>query len=367
MFIRQNKSAKHNFFMSLALLQAQKNLGRTRKNPSVGCVIVKNQNVISASSTGVNGRPHAEVNALSFSKNTVKGSDLYVTLEPCSHHGVTPPCTSAIIKKGIKRVFFSVHDPDIRSYKKSSKLLENKNIKVKKNIYVYKIKNFYKSYMKFKTNKLPHVTAKLAISKDSFANNKLNKWITNKFSRGRVHLMRSYHDIILTSASTVIADNPRYNCRIDGLDKNSPAKVILDKNLKIPLNSNIIKLGNKNKTLIFYNKINEKKIHKLKKYKIKLIKFNLNKNANFDLKEILIKIKSLGYSRIFVESGIKLMNNFLNENLVDDLYIFKSSKKIGKYGFNNFKKSIKHFTNGKKTTIFNINLHGDKMFLYNLK
>ena len=367
MFIRQNNLSKHNFFMSLALMQAQKNIGRTKTNPSVGCVIVKNEKLISVASTGVNGTPHAESNAISSSNENVKGSDLYVTLEPCAHYGKTPPCTSKIIKSGIKRVFFSMIDPDIRSYKKSLKIFKNKNIIVKKNINLFKIKNFYKSYTNFKTNKLPYVAAKLAVSKDSYTVNKTSRWITNKSSRGRVHLMRSTHDVILTTSKTVIADNPSYNCRIEGLDKCSPSKVIIDKDLKIPINSKIIKLGKKNKTYIFYNKSNKKKISQLKKLKIKLVKLNIDVNLNFDLKDVLSKIKSLGYSRIFIESGINLLNNFLNENLVDDLYIFKSSEKIKKFGSNNFKNSIKRFTYGKKIKIFNVNLHGDKMYLYNLK
>ena len=115
--------------MNLALMQAKINLGNTKENPSVGCVIVKNNCVISAGFTGIKGRPHAEQQALRCSKNNIKNSDLYVTLEPCSNFGKTPPCVKAIIKSKINRVFFSLKDPDLKSYNKSSDQFKRKKIK----------------------------------------------------------------------------------------------------------------------------------------------------------------------------------------------------------------------------------------------
>ena len=121
-----SKYQKNSYFMGLALQQAHKSLGNTKENPSVGCVIVKNNHVISAGFTGINGRPHAEQNAINFSKKNVKNSELYVTLEPCSHYGKTPPCVNKIIKSKIKKVFFSIKDPDPRSYNKSTELFKRK-------------------------------------------------------------------------------------------------------------------------------------------------------------------------------------------------------------------------------------------------
>ena len=221
------------YFMSLALNLARDRAGLTGENPPVGCIIVKNNEIISYGQTSINGRPHAERNAIVYSKNDIKNSDLYVTLEPCSHHGKTLPCVDTIMNSKIKRVFFSLKDPDARSYNKSTRLLKKNKINVQKDILVSDIKNFYKSYFKYKENNLPFVTAKIAISKDFYTNNKKKKWITNKFSRGRVHLMRSNHDCILTSVNTIIDDNSRLTCRIPGLEKNSPSRIILDKKLKI--------------------------------------------------------------------------------------------------------------------------------------
>jgi len=353
--------------MKLALLQAQRNLGNTKENPAVGCVIVKKDCIISAGYTGINGRPHAEQNAIIYSKINIKNSDLYVTLEPCSHYGKTQPCVKTIIRNKIKRVFFSLKDPDPRSYNKSTKVLKKFKIRVQNGILDSDIKNFYKSYFRYKENIFPFLTAKLAISKDFYISSKKKKWITNKFSRGRVHLMRSNHDCILTSVNTVIIDNPRLTCRIHGLEDHSPSRIILDKNLKIPIASNIVESANRYRTIIFFNKINIQKIKALKSLKIKLVKIPLRDDGNFDLENVLIKVKLLGFSRILLESGLNLTTNFLNKNLVDDFQLFVSSKKLGKNGTNCFKKNMKLFLKNKKFTNEKVNLFSDKLISFRIK
>jgi len=367
MFTNQIKYKKHSYFMNLALQQAHKSLGNTKSNPAVGCVITKNNHVISAGYTSIYGRPHAEYNAINLSKTNLKNAELYVTLEPCSHYGKTPPCVQTIIKKKIKRVFFSVKDPDTRSYNKSFKLFKKNKIRVKIGLLNFSINNFYKSYFKSKENTLPFVTAKMAISKDFYTNNKKKRWITNRFSRGRVHLMRNNHDCILTSINTVIIDNPRLTCRIGGLEQNSATRVILDKKLKIPIESNIVKSAKKCPTIIFFNKSNVKKISTLKNLKIKLIKLSIDNNGNFDLENILMKVKSLGFSRVFLESGLNLTTSFLNKDLVDDFQLFISGKKLGKNGNNSFKKNMKLFLKNKKFITEKVNLFDDKLILFKLK
>ena len=353
--------------MKLALMEAHKAIGNTKTNPAVGCVVVRNDCVISAASTSKNGRPHAEHNAIKLCKKSIRNAKLYVTLEPCSHYGKTPPCVATIIKSKIKKVYFSIKDPDPRSFNKSSTQFKRKNIFVKDGIYSKEIKNFYRSYLKYKKDELPFVTSKLAISKDYYTSNVRKKWLTNKYSRGRVHLMRSQHDCILTSARTIVDDNPRLNCRIAGLEINSPSKIILDKNLITPIKSRIIKNTKNYDTIIFYNKNNKKKIKIFKKSKIKLIKAELATDGNFDLRSLLIKIKKIGYTRVFLESGVSLTSKFLSNNLVDDLHLFMSNNKIGKYGNNSFKKNMNLFLKNKKFSTKNINLFGDKLISYSIK
>ena len=353
--------------MRLALDQAKRVLGKTKDNPGVGCVITKDNNVISAGYTSINGRPHAEQNAINFSKINLKNSQLYVTLEPCSHYAKTPPCINAIMNKKIKKVFFSINDPDPRSFNKCSNKLRKSGIKVNNGISKNKINSFYRSYHKLKKKKLPFVTCKLAISKDYYTIDKNNKWITNKFSRGRVHLMRSYHDCIITSSKTIIHDNAKLTCRIDGLGDRSPSRIILDNKLKIPIKSTIIKEASNYPTIIFYNKNNKRKVKLLKKLKIKICKIPLDNKGEIDLIKSLIKAKELGFSRILLESGIKLVTNFLNKNLIDDFIIFMSNKNLTKNGDGNVKKYYRLFFNSKKKTKEKVNLFGDKLISYKLK
>jgi diaminohydroxyphosphoribosylaminopyrimidine deaminase/5-amino-6-(5-phosphoribosylamino)uracil reductase len=353
--------------MKLALQQAQKNLANTKENPSVGCVITKNNSVISVGATSDNGRPHAEYNAIYQSTINLKGTELYATLEPCSHYGKTPPCIKSIINSGVKKVFFSINDPDLRSYNKSAALLKKKNVKVKKGICRNETSSFYRSYIKSKGSLLPFVTCKLAVSKDFFTINKKERWITNKFSRARVHLMRSNHDCIMTSSKTIINDNPVLTCRINGLENRSPSRIILDRNLKISLNSNIIKGAKSHRTIIFYNKVNKNKIKKLKNLGIQVIKISLDKESNLDLHESLIKTKELGFYRVFLESGKKMTTNFLYKNLIDDFILFISNKNLLKNGKNIIKNELKLFLSNKKANNEKVNLFGEKLIRYKIK
>ena len=222
--------SKHSYFLSLAFEQAKNNLGSTKNNPSVGCIVEKDGSVISSGFTSFNGRPHAEHNALNKKLN-FNNSNLYVTLEPCSHYGVTPPCTNLINKKKVKKVFFSIHDSDIRSKNKSKNILKSRNISVNSKILEKEGKDFYESYFLQHSDKLPLIDAKIAISKDYFTINKKKRWITNLHSRKRAHVIRSTYDCLISTSKSINYDNSILNCRIEGLVKKCPDLVILDRNL----------------------------------------------------------------------------------------------------------------------------------------
>ena len=354
--------------MGLALLQADLMLGNTKNNPSVGCVITKNNNLISAGVTSYKGRPHAEVNAINFSKHDLKNSTMYTTLEPCSHYGKTPPCVKKIKSSHVKRVFFSINDPDKRSYNKSKVYFSKEGILVKKGILDKKINFFYKSYFNFKKTGFPFVTSKIAISSDFYTINKKNKnWITNAYSRGRVHLLRSSHDCIVTSSETVIKDNPTLNCRIMGIENRSPVRIVLDKNLKISIKSKILRLNKHCKTIIFYNKSNDKKIALLKKLNVKMIKISLDRHGYLDLSLVLKKIKQRGFSRVFLECGVSLTYQFFKNNLIDDFKLFISKNNLGKAGGGSFKRTFATFLNRKKGNVEKVNLLGDQLISYRIK
>tara|TARA_Y100000590_G_C15570366_1_gene958328 strand:+ start:23 stop:1129 length:1107 start_codon:yes stop_codon:yes gene_type:complete len=325
-------SNKDRYFMNLAFNQARGNLGLTGHNPSVGCTIVKNNELISLGHTGLNGRPHAEYNAIKSSKKNLKGSTLYVSLEPCSHYGKTPPCTNLIIKSKIKKVIFSVTDIDERTKSKSSKILKSKNIIVKNGLLKKKGNRFYKPYILNRFNKIPFVTGKLAVSNDNFIHTKKKLRITNSHSDKITQLLRYRNDAILISSKTLNIDNPKLNCRIQGLFKHLPKRIILDKNLSIKKSSYIYLTSNKKNTVIFYNQASKKKVNLLKKKGIKLIKIHLSNDNFFDLKLILKKIFTLGCRNLLVEGGKNITNSFLKHKLFDEFYLFRSPRKLGSLG-----------------------------------
>ena len=359
-----NKYQKNSYFMSLALQQAHKSLGNTGTNPSVGCILVKNNHVISAGFTGLNGRPHAEHNAINLSKKNVKGSELYVTLEPCSHYGKTPPCVNTIIKSGVKQVFFSSKDPDLRSYNKSTELFKKNKIVTKNGILYLDIRNFYKSYIKYKENLLPFVTAKMAVSKDFYTIDRKKKWITNIYSRRRSHLIRSMYDCVISTSKSINDDNSLLDCRIEGLEKKSPDLIILDRNLKLKKKLKLFKTIKNRKILLFTSSKNKKKILYLKKIGIKVNKINSLKNKN-DFKNLFLILKKKGYSRIFVESGITFLNFLIKNKFLKNIYVFKSDNSLKKFGTNYFSSNIiKQITLKNPITV---NLFGDKLYKERLK
>ena len=345
----------HKNYLNLAFHIAEKNLGQTRLNPSVGTVIVKNGTVISSGVTSFQGRPHSEVNALKNLKNC-SGATLYTTLEPCTHYGKTPPCTNYIIKKKIKNVFYGFEDPDIRTHKKAKKILLKKGIKTRL-IRIKKYSKFYRSYFTNKKLSIPFVTAKIAISKDYFTINKKEKWITNDTSRKNVHLLRSMHDCILSTSKSVNHDDSILNCRINGLNNNKPDLFIIDLKLKLKKKLSLNKYLKIRNTFLVTNKTNSKKTSAYKKLGYKIVLINKLEDKN-DFNLLYRKIYKKGYSRMLIETGLSFLNNLIKNRVIHNLYIFKSNKKLGKNGKNNVSSKYLKKINPKLLTI---NLNGDNL------
>ena len=320
----------HNIFANLAFYLAEYNLGKTKSNPSVGCIIIKKDSVISSGITSLNGRPHAEFNALNKNIN-FKDSIMYVTLEPCTHKGITPPCINIIKKKKIKKVYYCFDDPDQRTYQKAKKILKKKIVKLKKNF--FNSKNFYESYYINKKEKIPLVDAKIAISKDYFTINKKSKWITNFKSRNTSHLIRSIYDCIISTSKSINNDNSLLNCRINGLNKLKPDLVVIDRNLNLKKNLKLIRISKKINTYIITCSANKKKISFFKK-KIKIIRVKKLNDLN-DFNFLFKKLIKLNKKRILIESGLTFLNKLFEFKIIKNLYIFRSGKKLYDKGFNN--------------------------------
>ena len=351
-------------FLRQALNLAIENDGLTGQNPSVGCLITSNNKIISQGVTSVNGRPHAEFNALNKIKKKTKKSTMYVTMEPCDHFGKTPPCTDIIIKSNISRVVYGVEDIDKRTYFKACSKLRSEGIKVKRSVNKKEITNFYKKYFFCKKNNMPYVTGKIACSKDNFIYSKNKKYITNEYSLDVSHLLRYKNEGILVSYKTLNKDNPYLTCRLNGLEKFSPKRFIIDKNLKSKKNLNIFKDKNKNKTYIFHDSNNFKKINFFKKRKIKLIKIK-SKNNKIDFFLILSRIYKLNISRLLVEGGRKLTDNFIKNRLFNEFYLFKSSKSLKNSGSINIKDTIKKISlNFKNNNLLDTYTEEDKITKY---
>ena len=360
-----NIKTKNNFFINLAYNQAEINLGSTLSNPSVGCIVVKNNSVISSGRTSLNGKPHAEANALK-KKINFKNSFMYSSLEPCSHYGKTPPCTKKIIEKKIQKVFYSTADVDVRSSNKAKKILNRNKIKVKKSLLLKKGKIFYESYFLQKKNSLPFIDAKLAMSNDYLTINKKKKWITNNASRKVGHLLRSRYNCIISTSKTINEDNSLLNCRIEGMEEKSPSVVIIDRFLKLKKNLKILK-SNLKKIYIFTQVTDETKKKFFKKKGVIFLKYTSHDSSIKEFNNIFKILKKRGFHRIFVESGTIFINLLIKNNFLKNLYLFQSPLNLGKEGKNN--SSIKHI---KKARLNNankiqVNLNGDSLFRVNIE
>ena len=351
--------------MKLALNLARARKGLTGENPSVGCLIVKSDEIISIGQTGFGGRPHAEDNAIKNSFEKLVGSKMYVTLEPCNHYGKTPPCTNSIIKSGISELIYSMEDIDKRVKGKTFRILSNKNIKVKKGLLKENAKNLYDSYIKNKTKKLPYITAKIAVSKNNLIYSKGSNRITHKSSDKISHYLRYKNDSIMISSKTLNIDNPKLNCRLEGYEKFSPKRIILDKDLKINLKSFIFKSAKKGNTVLFHNSSDIAKIKVLKKKGLTLIKTKLNREQLLDLNIVLKKLFALGTRNLLIEGGDKITKNLIKKRLVDTFYLFQSPKILKKSKINQSFTSFEILNNKyKKSPNFISKLAKDNITIY---
>ncbi len=327
-------SFSHNKWMNYAILLANRSKGITGKNPPVGCVIAKNDILISTGRTSMSGRPHAEENAINgvIDKRDLSGAIMYVTLEPCAHKNSTGlSCAELISGSGISEVFVGCTDPDPRTLHKGIKILKNNNIKVHDNFMNENCLDLYEGFYSRILKNRPFVTLKIACSLDGkiALNNYQSKWITNDLSRNYAHLIRSQNDAIMTSSSTIIADNPEMNCRLNGLENRSPTKVIIDRYLKVTQDYKIYtSLIND----LFIYSLLEKNNHLNENLKIKKIKIEKNlDNKNF-FNFIFSDLAMRGINNLLIEVGSKLNTILLSLGLIDKLLIFRSGKIIGNDG-----------------------------------
>lgn len=313
-------------FIRLALNLSKKNIGITNGNPSVGCVLVKNNAIISTGITGENGVPHAENIAILKAGKNALNATLYVTLEPCSHFGKTPPCVDLIIESKVSRVVISNIDPDPRVNGLGIQKLQAAGIEVVVGILEEEAKQINQGFFTARTLGRPFITLKLATSQDGKIadKNSENRWISSEKSRQYAHYLRVKNDAILVGANTVREDDPMLNCRLAGLEKYSPKRIILSSSLNIDLQNKVIQTA---KSIPTYIATNNSATRKFTDLGVKIIHLENN-----DLSDFVKKLPAIGVNSLLVEGGAKIAAKFLQANLVDKFIWIKAQKNIGDAG-----------------------------------
>ena len=341
----QEKNIKNDFrFLKTAISLGYRSIGQTWPNPSVGCVIVKNQHIIGTGNTAFRGRPHAEKIALDQAKSEALDSTVYVTLEPCSHFGKTAPCTTQLIKAKVKRVVCPLKDPNPRVNGKGFEILRKNGIIVDNSpILLKEIKNLNQGFITSIEKKRPFIALKLALSLNGKIATKTKKsnWISGEKSRNFVQLIRSHYDAIMIGTETAFWDNPSLNLRGQFSDLPQPAKIIIDKDLKLSKKMNYIRSKDTDK-LFFVHDLNLKKekIEAVKVKGIRTIGVSTLKNGNLNLDEIFKSLSKLGLTSVLVEGGGKIATSLLEVDLVDKLILFTAGIILDKNGIDGFQPSI---------------------------
>ncbi len=329
------------YFMNIALQIAWFKKGKTSPNPTVGAILVKDNLIISWGVTQVYGGYHAERMALKdLNKVDTENSTLYVTLEPCTFQGNTPPCTDIIIQKKIKRVVIACLDPHPEVAGKGVRLLKENGIEVKVSVLESKAKKINADFFKWIKAKKPLVTLKYASTLDGRIATKTgdSKWITNEKARRMTHILRYRCDAILVGVNTIIHDNPTLNARLPNRKK-TLLRVILDPDAKTPLNSNVIVDELPSLFVVKENKLTNQMRQRVEGQKNKRIWVDKSLAEDIDLESLLTFLGKINITSLFVEGGSYVLGSFLKNNFGDQIFIFFGTQILGEglSPFNGFK------------------------------
>lgn len=315
--------------MRAALSLAARHLGQTWPNPAVGCVIVDADGyVVGRGSTQPGGRPHAETQALAMAGERAVGGTAYVTLEPCSHHGKTPPCADALIVAGIERCVSAMEDPDSRvSGRGHAAMLKNRQIAVEVGTLATEAKALNAGFLKRVTEGLPFISLKLATSLDGRTATRSgdSKWITGEPARQFGHLLRATHDAIAVGSGTVLADDPELTCRVAGLEHRSPVRVVFDRRGRTPERAKLLAGGPPTWLVTSPGAFNGG-IHDPHQI------IEVAGNGTSWLEQACRALAQRGLTRLLVEGGATLATSFLEAGLVDQVYWFRAPITIGADG-----------------------------------
>lgn len=325
-------------YMAAALRLSRRNLGLTGTNPSVGTLIVRDDGggpmIVGRGVTSLGGRPHAEAEALAEAGELARGATAYVTLEPCAHHGRTPPCANALIDAGIARVVGGASDPDPRVSGNGYAILRAAGVAVTEGVLAEAAADLMAGYMNRSLRKRPEVILKLALSTDGMIGRRGagQVSITGEISRREVQMIRAEVDAILVGIHTVLEDNPALTVRLPGLESRSPARIVLDSRLRLPEESKLVaETGRVPLIIATHTDADPERRVVLERHGVRFIGAD-TVDGRIALPELMEDLGSLGMASVLVEGGAEVARAFLAEDLVDRIILFRGPVEIGEGG-----------------------------------
>lgn len=320
--------------MTRALRLAERGLYTTQPNPRVGCVIVKNNQIVGQGAHLKAGEPHAEVLALREAVASAEGADAYVTLEPCNHHGRTPPCVDTLINAGVKRVVVAMQDPNPLVAGNGIKRLQANGIKVEVGLMEAESKSLNLGFISRMTSGLPYIRCKIAASLDgrTALNNGKSLWITGESARVDVQHWRAQSCVIITGIGTVLTDNPSMNVRLENTSR-QPLRVIVDSNLQTPVDCKMLnpELLAASPVLIAYAHDADNKATSLSAAGAQLLHLP-DVNGRVDLQALLVNLASRDINEVLLEAGQGLNGAFMQADLIDEFIFYYAPKLMGADG-----------------------------------
>ena len=315
-------------YMRLAIELAKKGCGYVNPNPMVGAVIVKDGHIIGQGYHTCCGKLHAEREALASCSESTEGADIYVTLEPCCHHGKQPPCTDAIIESGIKRVVIGSADPNPLVAGKGVRILKEHGVSVTENFLKDECDAINDVFFHYIKTGLPYVVMKYAMTMDGKTATYTgeSKWITGEAARRRVHEDRNRYAAIMVGIGTVLKDDPMLNCRIEG--GKDPVRVICDTDLRIPLTSKIVETASYIRTLIATSSGDRERISALESAGCEIIKVSPD-NGHISLKELMTELGRMKLDSVLLEGGGTLSWSALSSGVVNKVQAYVAPKIFG--------------------------------------
>ena len=318
--------------MQAALGLARRGLGQVWPNPAVGCVLVKNNRVVGRGRTAAGGRPHAETEALAQAGELARGAVAYVTLEPCSHHGQTPPCAEALIAAGVTRVVVAVEDPDPRVSGRGLACLRKAGLEVETGVLAEAAAELNAGFFSRITRSRPLVTLKLATSLDGriATHSGESQWITGPAARAAGQRLRAENDAIMVGSGTALTDDPLLTCRIPGLEKCSPVRLLVDSHLRLPLTAQLVTTARKLPTWIITRSDNDpERVQTFIDCGVEIIEVSAQESGNIQLEAAFVELAKRGLTRVLVEGGSQLSAALLSYDLVDRLAWFRAPILLG--------------------------------------